>query len=76
LDAIITHELCHRRRRDNMAAAVHMLVQVVFWFHPLVWWIGARLLGERECACDEEVLRLGNDAQAYAPAAWCWTKLS
>ena len=31
----------------------------IFWFHPLVWWIGARLIEERERACDEEVLRHG-----------------
>jgi bla regulator protein BlaR1 len=66
LQAIIAHELCHVRRRDNLAAAVHMLVEALFWFHPLVWWIGARLVDERERACDEDVLRLGSDPQAYA----------
>jgi hypothetical protein len=66
LESIIAHELCHVRRRDNLAAAVHMLVEAVFWFHPLVWWIAARLVDERERACDEEVLRLGADPQVYA----------
>lgn len=66
LEAILTHELCHVRRRDNLAAAVHMLVEAVFWFHPLVWWIGTRLVDERERACDEEVLSLGSDPQVYA----------
>ncbi len=66
LAAILAHELCHVRRRDNLAAAVHMLVEAVFWFHPLVWWIGARLVVERERACDEEVVRTGNGRQAYA----------
>ena len=66
LDAILAHELCHVRRRDNLAAALHMLVEALFWFHPLVWWIGARLVEERERACDEEVLRLGNQPNVYA----------
>ena len=66
LEAILAHELCHVRRRDNLAAAVHMLVEALFWFHPLVWWLGARLVDERERACDEEVLRLGSDPQTYA----------
>jgi bla regulator protein BlaR1 len=66
LDAILAHELCHVRRMDNLATAMHMVVEAVFWFHPLVWWIGARLMEERERACDEEVLRSGNDAQTYA----------
>jgi uncharacterized protein (TIGR03435 family) len=66
LEAIIAHEVCHVRRRDNLAAAVHMVVEAIFWFHPLVWWLGARLMEERERACDEEVLQLGNPPQVYA----------
>jgi uncharacterized protein (TIGR03435 family) len=66
LEAILAHELCHARRRDNLFAALHMAVEAVFWFHPLVWWIGSRLVEERERACDEEVLRLGNQPAIYA----------
>lgn len=66
LRAIVAHEQCHVRRRDNLFAALHMLVEAVFWFHPLVWWIGGRLVEERERACDEEVLRLGNQPDIYA----------
>jgi bla regulator protein BlaR1 len=68
LDAVIAHELCHISRRDNLTSAIHMLVETLFWFHPLVWWIGARLLEERELACDEEVLRTAADAKTYADA--------
>lgn len=42
-----------------------MLVEAIFWFHPLVWWLGTRLVEERERACDEEVL-LGSQPQVYA----------
>jgi beta-lactamase regulating signal transducer with metallopeptidase domain len=66
LRAILSHELCHVRRRDNLTAALHMVIEAIFWFHPLIWWIGARLIDERERACDEEVLRLGANPQAYA----------
>jgi uncharacterized protein (TIGR03435 family) len=66
LQSILAHELCHVRRRDNLAAAIHMLVEAIFWFHPLVWWIGARLIEERERACDEEVLRSGSEPGVYA----------
>lgn len=64
--AILAHEFCHVRRRDHLAAALHMVVEAVFWFHPLVWWIGGRLIAERERACDEEVLRLGSEPDVYA----------
>lgn len=66
LRAVLTHELCHVRRRDNLTAMLHMLVEAVFWFHPLVWWLGVQIVDERERACDEEVLRGGNQAEVYA----------
>jgi bla regulator protein BlaR1 len=66
VEAILAHEVWHVRRRDNLAAAMHMLVEAIFWFHPLVWWMGARLVEEREVACDEEVLELGSERQVYA----------
>ncbi len=65
-EMILAHELSHVRRRDNLAAAVHMVVETIFWFHPLVWWLGARMVDERERACDEDVLRLGGKPQVYA----------
>ena len=66
LEAILAHELCHVQRRDNLVALIHMSVEAVFWFHPGVWWIGSRLVDERERACDEEVLRRGGDPNVYA----------
>jgi bla regulator protein blaR1 len=66
LELILAHELCHVRRRDNLTAAVHMVVETIFWFHPLVWWMGTRLVEERERACDEEVLRMASDPDVYA----------
>jgi uncharacterized protein (TIGR03435 family) len=65
LGAILTHEMCHVRRRDNLFAAVHMVVEAIFWFHPLVWWVGSRMVEERELACDEEVLRRGCQPADY-----------
>jgi bla regulator protein blaR1 len=65
LGAILAHEMCHVRRRDNFFAAVHMVVEAIFWFLPLVWWIGSHLVEERELACDEEVLRMGCEPADY-----------
>jgi uncharacterized protein (TIGR03435 family) len=75
LEAVLAHELCHIRRRDNLFASIHMIVEAVFWFHPLVWWIGARLVEERERACDEAVLSLGSQPHVYAEAILSICKL-
>lgn len=66
MEAIEAHERCHLRRKDNLTAAIHMLITNLFWFHPLLWWLGARLVEERERACDESVLSAGNDPKTYA----------
>jgi bla regulator protein BlaR1 len=76
LKGVVAHELCHVYYRDNLIAAVHMFVETVFWFHPVVWWIGRRMVEERELACDEEVLRLGNEPRVYAESLLTICRLS
>jgi beta-lactamase regulating signal transducer with metallopeptidase domain len=34
-EAILAHEMCHVRCRDNLTAVIYMVVESVFWFHPL-----------------------------------------
>jgi len=66
MNAILAHEFTHFRNRDNLTAAIHMVVEALFWFWPPVWLIGARLIAEREQACDESVLASGHDRETYA----------
>ncbi len=68
VDAILRHERLHVIRRDNLTALMHTMVEVVFWFHPLVWWIGGKLVDERERACDEAVLAAGTEPDTYSSA--------
>jgi beta-lactamase regulating signal transducer with metallopeptidase domain len=64
--SILAHELCHLRRRDNLTYGIHLLAQTIFWFYPPVWWLGTRLIRERERACDEDVLAAGHEPRVYA----------
>jgi beta-lactamase regulating signal transducer with metallopeptidase domain len=68
IHAICVHEWMHARRHDNLTAAIQALIQAIFWFHPLVWWLGSRLLETREQACDEAVIADGSDPETYAHA--------
>ena len=66
LDAVLLHELVHLRRRDPAVRALANLLQIVYFFHPLVWWVGRRLAAERERACDDAVVRrLRGGKRAY-----------
>jgi TonB family protein len=66
LDAIMAHEQCHLLRRDNLTFRIHLCVEVIFWFHPGVWWIGKKLVDESERACDQEVVSRWTSRLAYA----------
>jgi len=65
-DAVFAHEMGHVHRHDNLIAYIQSWVQALFWFHPLVWLIGARLAKEREYACDEAAIERGQEPLAYA----------
>jgi bla regulator protein BlaR1 len=65
-ETVLVHEQCHVESRDNLTAALHLAVATLFWFHPAVWFIGRRLIEERERACDEAVLAEGNRPETYA----------
>lgn len=57
LRPILVHELIHTRRRDVLWGYLQYGAQVLWWFHPLVWWIGRQnhLLCER--SVDAAVVR-------------------
>ena len=66
LDAVLLHELVHLRRLDPAARALGNLLQIVYFFHPVVWWVRRRLAEERERACDDAVVRhLRGDKRTY-----------
>ena len=68
LDAVLAHELEHIRRADYAWNLVQSLIETVFFFHPAVWWLGARLRDQRELCCDDAALKACDDPLTYATA--------
>ena len=62
----VAHELAHIDRHDTWFALLNLLACAMYWFHPFVWWLSAKLKEQRELACDEEVLAGGVAAPLYA----------
>ncbi|MEM9931191.1 MAG: M56 family metallopeptidase, partial [Bacteroidota bacterium] len=67
-EAVILHELAHLKRQDHWWNLLQCVIEVLFYYHPVVWWIGARIREEREHCCDDLVLRYGSNRIAYAKA--------
>ena len=66
LDAVLTHEHAHVRRRDPLVQWLALLNRAVFWFHPLAWWLERRLSVLAEQTCDDAVLACGHDPHDYS----------
>jgi uncharacterized protein (TIGR03067 family) len=67
IEPILAHELIHIRRGDIAAGFVQTLAQVVWWFHPCVWWANRAAVRQREQCCDlESVASLGCAPADYA----------
>jgi beta-lactamase regulating signal transducer with metallopeptidase domain len=56
IELLLAHELIHVRRGDVLIGLLQIVVQSLWWFHPLIWWANHRIVCERERCCDEEVV--------------------
>ena len=56
LEAIITHELHHIKRHDYIINIGLTLVEILYFFHPAMWWISANIKSERENCCDDAAI--------------------
>lgn len=69
LETILAHELVHVRRYDYAVNFAQSFVEIIFFYHPAAWWISAQIRRERECACDDAVVRILDDSSIiYANA--------
>ncbi len=68
LRAVLLHEIFHLRRKDVWVNCAQALLQIFYWWHPLLWVANARIRRVREEAVDDAVmLALRDDAETYAP---------
>lgn len=64
--AVLLHELAHLKRGDLLVNLVQTILQIVFFYHPLLWLANARIRRLREQSVDELVLvTMGNEADVY-----------
>ena len=65
LSAIVRHELAHLKARHPLRLFLQRLVEIGFWFHPLVWQTSREAAMQRELSADCLANRTQADAAAF-----------
>ncbi len=52
VEPILMHELIHIKRSDLIVNFVQIIIQIIFFFHPLVWIMNRKIRQYREDICD------------------------
>ncbi|MGI4871591.1 MAG: M56 family metallopeptidase [Janthinobacterium lividum] len=69
LEALLAHEVAHIARRDYLLNLGLAVAEVVFFYHPAVWFMANCLRAERENCCDDQAAALcGGDGLRVARA--------
>jgi hypothetical protein len=55
---MLLHELAHIKRGDLWVHGFYMLLQVVYWYNPLLWLVRSQMYHLRELCCDATVAKL------------------
>ena len=75
LEALLAHELAHVRRWDYLANLLQSAVEALLFFHPVVWWLSARMRAERELVADAISAELLGDSRRLARALHALSEL-
>lgn len=58
LEIIIAHELAHIRRHDYLLQFIQGIIELIFFYHPVVWWLSSVVNAEREHICDDLAVKV------------------
>jgi beta-lactamase regulating signal transducer with metallopeptidase domain len=64
LGAILRHEIAHFNAGHPLQLFLQRLVELVFWYHPLVWWASCKTAMSRELRCDWEAVSTPVEAES------------
>jgi beta-lactamase regulating signal transducer with metallopeptidase domain/predicted nucleic acid-binding Zn-ribbon protein len=53
IEALLAHELAHIKRNDYLINLIQNLIEIILFFHPVVWWISKQIRIERENIADD-----------------------
>jgi len=67
-EALLVHELMHLKRRDHLVNLFQVLLEILLFYHPAVWYLSALVRQDREFCCDAVAAVELGDRRAYSRA--------
>ncbi len=64
LAAVMNHEVAHLAAGHPLSLFLQRIVEIIFWFHPLVWWGSWQAARWREFVCDQAAASNADEAAA------------
>ncbi len=61
LEAILAHEIAHIKRYDFLVNILQSIIEIIFFFNPMIWWISSQVRQEREHCCDDFSVSITGD---------------
>lgn len=68
VEVLILHELGHISRNDYLLNLFQSFMEILFFYHPAVWWLSSIIRTEREQCCDDYVMDHRPNVLAYSKA--------
>ena len=68
IEAILAHEIAHIKRWDYLHNLINTFIEIIFFYHPAIWWITDRINQERENCCDDFAISMTGDSAGLARA--------
>src|SRR6185312_3792635 len=69
IDLVLAHELAHLKRLDHVANLFQVVLETLFFYHPVVHWISREARNERELCCDTLALQVtGGERRDFVAA--------
>ena len=65
LQGVVRHEMAHLAAGHPLHLFLQRLVEILFWFHPLVWWASRQAAWSREFHCDALAVATAGEAASY-----------
>jgi beta-lactamase regulating signal transducer with metallopeptidase domain len=68
IEAILLHELAHILRKDYLLNIIQSVIELLFFYHPVTWWLSGLIREEREHICDDLAVAVNHDHINYIKA--------